>query len=317
MTMNWLRRTAVLAACASAALLTACGSSTVESAVTPTRIVSFGDALSDVGQTGVRYTINDGSTNIWSQQFAESYGRTLTAASAGGKGYARGNARVVATPDAAGFANTLTLTKQIDAFLAADAVGSNDMVVVNGGTSDVISQMAAVTAGTQTAAQMVTNSTQAGRDLGTQVRRLVNSGAKYVVVAGTYDLGRSPWATAINRVDLLSSASSAFNQAFLVSVVDLGANVLYIDAAYYFNLLVNSPGNYNLTNSVTPVCTSVDSGNSLGIGTGKVSSTLCNTSTLIASVDPLKYAFADSVYFTPVANRLFGVYAYDRVRARW
>ena len=59
MTRNWLRRTLVLAACASAALLAACGSSTVESAVTPTRIVSFGDALSDVGYAGKRYTIND------------------------------------------------------------------------------------------------------------------------------------------------------------------------------------------------------------------------------------------------------------------
>ena len=143
MTMNWLRRTAVLAACASAALLTACGSSSVESAFTPTRIVSFGDALSDVGQTGTRFTINDGSTNVWTQQFAASYGTTLTAASAGGQGYARGNARVLNSPDAAGFAATLTVKQQIDAFLAADKVGSGDMVVLNGGISDVITQMAA------------------------------------------------------------------------------------------------------------------------------------------------------------------------------
>lgn len=317
MTMNWLRRTAVLAACASAVLLTACGSSTVDSAITPTRIVSFGDAMSDVGQTGTRFTINDGSTNIWSQQFAESYGRTLTAASAGGKGYARGNARVVNTPDAAGFPATLTVKQQIDAFLAADKVTSGDMVVLNGGTSDVIAQMAAVTAGTQTEAQMVANAQQAGRDFAAQVRRVVAAGATHVVVAGTYDLGRSPWATAINKIDLLSDASSAFNRALLVDIVDLGANVLYVDAAYYFNLLVNSPGNYNLNNSVTPVCTSVDSGNGIGIGAGKVSSALCNKDTLVAGVDPLRYAFADSVYFTPVANRLFGVYAYDRVRARW
>ena len=98
MTSKWLRRTMVLAACASAALLTACGSSTVDSAVTPTRIVSFGDALSDVGYAGKRYTINDGSTNIWAQQFAASYGRTLETSSAGGAGYARGNARLALTP---------------------------------------------------------------------------------------------------------------------------------------------------------------------------------------------------------------------------
>ena len=155
MTSKWLRRTMVLAACASAALLTACGSSTVDSAVTPTRIVSFGDALSDVGYAGKRYTINDGSTNIWAQQFAASYGRTLETSSAGGAGYARGNARLALTPDAAGVAGTLTVTQQIDAFLAAGSIGSNDMVLINSGISDIISQMAAVKAGTITEATAV------------------------------------------------------------------------------------------------------------------------------------------------------------------
>ena len=98
MTNNWLRRTAVLAACASAAVLVACGSSTVDSAITPTRIVSFGDAFSDLGQSGVRYTINDGSVNIWTQQFAQNYGRTITSVAAGGTSYARGNARVLGSP---------------------------------------------------------------------------------------------------------------------------------------------------------------------------------------------------------------------------
>ena len=317
MTINWLRRTAVLAVCASAALLAACGSSTVESAFTPTRIVAFGDAMGDVGQTGTRFTINNGSINIWTQQFAVSYGRTLTAASAGGTGYARGNARVVNTPDAAGSSATLTVQQQIDAFLATDKITSGDMVVLSAGVSDVIAQMAAVTAGTQTEAQMVANAQQAGRDLGAQIRRMVTAGAAHVVVAGTYDLGRSPWATAINKINLLSDASSAFNHALLVSIVDLGANVLYVDAAYYFNLLVNSPGHHNLNNSVTPVCTSVDSGNGIGIGAGKVNSALCTKGTLVPGIDPLVYAYADSVYFTPVANRLFGTYAYDRVRARW
>ena len=317
MTMNWLRRTAVLAACASAALLTACGSSSVESAFTPTRIVSFGDALSDVGQTGTRFTINDGSTNVWTQQFAASYGTTLTAASAGGQGYARGNARVLNGPDAAGFAATLTVKQQIDAFLAADKVGSGDMVVLNGGISDVITQMAAVTAGTLTEAQMITNAEQAGRDFAAQVRRVVNAGATHVVVAGTYDLGRSPWATSINKVSLLSEASSRFNRTLLVDIVDLGDRVRYVDAAYYFNLLVNSPGNYSLNNSTTPVCTSVDSGNGIGIGAGQVNSALCTSGTLLAGADPIRYAFADPVYFTPVVNRLFGVYAYDQVRQRW
>ena len=30
-----------------------------------------------------------------------------------------------------------------------------------------------------------------------------------------------------------------------------------------------------------------------------------------------RYVFADRVYVTPEAQRLFGTYAYDRLHARW
>ena len=74
---------------------------------------------------------------------------------------------------------------------------------------------------------------KAGQELATQVRRLVTAGAKHVVVTGTYDLGKTPWATAINQVSLLNDASSRFNEGLLVNIVDLGANVLYVDCLLY------------------------------------------------------------------------------------
>lgn len=58
-------------------------------------------------------------------------------------------------------------------------------------------------------------------------------------------------------------------------------------------------------------------GETTGIGAGKVNSALCTTSTLLASANQDKYAFADSVYLTPSAQRQFGTYAYDRLRSRW
>ena len=64
-----------------------------------------------------------------------------------------------------------------------------------------------------------------------------------------------------------------------MNIVDLGANVLYIDAAYYVNLYTSSPGSYSFDNATTPVCTSVDAGNGIGIGTGQVNSALCNSNT--------------------------------------
>ena len=318
MAVNWLRRSVLAAACASVALLAACGSSTIESALKPERFVAFGDGFSDVGQVaGARYTVNDASVNNWTQQLAATYGLTLTPVSAGGTSYAQGNARVSAKPDAAGNASTPTVTQQVDTFLAAGGTKANDVVTLGAGTADIIAEMAAVTAGTQTPEQMLAHAQQAGKDLGAQAIRLVNAGAKYIVVSGAYNLGRSPWAIALGQVDLLTQASSKFNEAFLVSVVNQGANILYVDSAYYFNLVTSSPGSYSFDNSTTAVCTSVDAGNGIGIGAGQINSALCTPSTLLPAATYNRYVFADKVYVTPEAQRLFGTYAYDRLHARW
>jgi len=317
MSRNWMRRALLALACASAALMTACGSGTTESALVPSRFVAFGDGFSDLGEGGSRYTVNDGSANVWSQYMANLFGQNITAASAGGQSYARGNARVLLKPDAAGSTATLTVTEQVDRFLATNTIGPNDVMVIGGGFSDIIVQMAAVRAGTQTGEQMVANVRQAGRDLGAQVRRLVGAGAKYVVVTGAYNLARSPWAAAIGQGNLLLESSTRFNEELLVSIVDLGANVLFVDAAFHYNLVTGSPASYNLTDALGTVCTSVDPGPGIGIGNGQISSSLCNTSTIVTGVDYNMYVFADAVYPTPQAHRLFGEYAYHRVRARW
>ena len=317
MAANWMRRTVMVAACASAALLAACGSSTTESAITPARFIGFGDANTDVGQKGTRYTVNDGSVNNWALQVSTNYGKPLSPVSAGGTSYALGNARIQAKPDAAGNASTPTVTEQIDSFLAKGSFASSDVVIMSGGISDVIAGMAAVNAGTQTEAAMVAASRQAGVDMAAQVRRLVNAGAKYVLVTGTYDLSKTPWAKAIGREALLANASSRFNEGLLVNIVDLGASVLYVDLTYYVNLYTSVPANYGFNNATTPVCTSVDTTNGIGIGAGQVNSALCNGATLLPGANQTSYVFADSVYLTPSAQRQFGTYAYDRLRARW
>lgn len=317
MATNWMRRTVMVAACASAALLAACGSSTIESALTPNRFIAFGDAFSDVGQKSARYTVNDGSVNNWTQQLASRYGKTITPAASGGLSYATGNARITAKPDAAGDATTLTVTEQIDRFLAGGSFTANDVVFVNAGTSDVIAGVSSVRASTLSKDAMLTETRKAGEQLATQVRRLVTAGAKYVVVMGPYDMRKSPWATAINEATLLHDASTSFNTGLSVGIVDLGANVLSIDSAYYVNLYTNAPGSYGFDNATTPVCTSVDAGNGIGTGTGQVNSALCTAATLLPSANQNKYVFADAVYLTPSAHRQLGDYAYDRLRARW
>lgn len=317
MSCNWMRRALLALASASALLIAACGSGTIESQLKPSRIVVFGDSLSDLGQGGTRYTVNDGTVNVWTQQVAASFGVGLTTQASGGTSYATGNARINTRPDAGGNSTTPTVKEQIDVFLPTGPIGVNDLLIVNGGIADIIAEMAKVTAGTQTSDQMLANVRQAGRDLAAQVRRLVQAGATHVVVVGPYHLGKTPWALNIGRVDLLTEASSRFNDELLIAIVDLGANVLYVDAALNFNLMVGSPSSFGLSNVVDPVCTSGDPGLGIGTGAGQVNSALCNTTTLLPGADYARYLFADRIYPTPQGHRKFGEYAYTRIRARW
>jgi len=320
---NLLRRLALVTVCVPAACLVACGGGTTEGVLKPTRLVSFGDAFSDIGSQGTtsKYTVNDATTNTWVEQVASGYALTITPSSAGGLGFARGNARIVAKPDAAGQATTLTVTEQIDAFLVNNKPELNDLILINGGVSDIVSQASAVIAGTAAESDMITNVKQAGTDLGGQVRRLVQQGAKHVLVVGAYNLGESPWATRSGKATMLSDASIKFNEALLLSIVDLGNQVLYVDLYNYAKGVVLTPTAFGFTDATTVACTSVDAGNGIGTGSGQVNSALCTGTTVIAGAEVDKkynsYVFADGIYFTPAMNRLFGTNAYSRIHLRF
>ena len=329
MAFQRLRRALLLAACASTALLAACGGGSVESQFTPKRIVAFGDGFSDLGQGGNRYTVNDGSVNIWTQQLALRYGVGLSAQAAGGTSYAIGNARVAAKPDAAGVAATPTVTEQIATFMGSSGLREGDLIVIGAGTADVVAEGSLVFAGNPSVetvkARLDTakaNLAQAGRALAAQVHQLVNAGADKVLVVGSYNLERSPWAASISRTGELRELSRFFNEALLSAMKDLDARqVLFVDTAGYFNLVTAFPGSYSMDNATTPVCTSRDAGAGIGIGTGEVNSALCTTAppaTLLEGVDYNRFVFADAVYPTPRAHRLFGDFVFDdKVRRNW
>jgi phospholipase/lecithinase/hemolysin len=311
-----MRRALLALAPAALLALTACGSGTIESQFRPARVVVFGDALSDMGNTGHRFTVNDTSLN-WANIVAVDYGVNLDKSASGGTDYATGNARVVLTPDAAG-STAPTIQQQIDTFLAANtSFNAGDLVIVQGGVSDVIAQAQAYRAGTISADQLVANARQAGKDFAAQAKRVVAAGASHVVVLGTYDLGKTPWAATIAQQTALSNASLAFNNAVLVDLVDQGTNMLYTDVALLFNLMVSSPQSYGMTDATTVACTSVDPGPGIGIGTGQVSSALCTTSTIATGVNYSTLMWADPVYPTPVVHSQLANYVFTRVHDRW
>lgn len=316
--ISWRRALAAVALGASAVLLSACGSSTTESALKPARLIVFGDAFSDVGQAGTRYTVNDGTVNNWLQQVAAEYGTTIAASDSGGFGYARNGARIKEKPNLLGNADALTVAEQAAAFLATgNAYGGSDLVFVNGGMSDVIAQAKAFLAGSQTREQMVANARQAGTDLGAVVRSVVTSGAKYVAVAGTINVGVTPWAQSTGQASAIEEASLAFVTALKIAVVDLGSNVLTLEVDYYFNQAAREPGSFSMSNSRDLACTSTDPGVGIGLGTGEVNSALCTINTIASGVTYNSYMFADKLYVTPNLQRSFGTYVYGRLTNRW
>jgi phospholipase/lecithinase/hemolysin len=315
MAIHWLRRAWLLAA--AAVLLAGCGGGEdVTSQLTPGRVIVFGDAMADVGQTGARYTVNDGTLNNWPLYVADSYGHDVQPSNSGGFGYAWGNARVASKPDAAGNAATPTVREQVDAFLARTSPRADDLIILAAGTSDVIAQVQAVIEGRQASEAMQANVGQAGRELAEQVKRLVAAGAEHVVVSGPYNLGRSPWGRQTGRNEIMEAASSEFNEELLVALVDYGRTVLYVDMALFVNQLTASgAGQFRNANEV--VCESTDPGPGIGTGTGQVNSRLCTPSTIRSDANYNDYLFADRVYLTARGNQRLGEYARDRIRNRW
>lgn len=320
MAFQWGRCASYLAAAVTAVSLAACGSSSVESQLSPSRIIAFGDGQSDIGQSGSRFTIN-GLTDVranWTEEVAYVYGRTITPARSGGTSYAWGNTRIVATPDAAGDATTPTLSNQISNFLSVDAFGGNDLVLLSSGTSDIIVVAEQALNGEITQADAVAQMRTISADLTAQVQRLLDGGAKYIVVIGTYDLGKSVWARNVGQVAFLQQLSSAFNDGFKISMEEINyrPNVLYVDFAQYINAVDFQPQFYAIDNWAEPVCNSIAAGPGIGIGDGKVDSALCTTNTLVStSYD--RYGFADEVYLTPSLHRQLGNWAAGVIRDRW
>lgn len=300
---HWIFRAASAAlTLGAAALLAACGSGSVVSDLKAERFIAVGDGFSDVGQGGHAYTVNDGSPT-WLQQLASHYGLTLEPASAGGWGYAQGHARV----DSPAPSGVPSVREQVDQLLARTTLdGKTDVVFINGGMHDIVAAVEATGWTDETQATIET----AAKALAEQTRRVVDAGARHVVVTGVYNLCRSPWgyAQGIERDYEDCMPAWAFNQKLLLEINDMGATTLYFDAPLFYNLIINKPSSYPVDNVKDAVCTTPDA-------------STCTPSTVVQT-NYNRYLFADDLHFTPALQRLFVddgwlENAYTRFKNRW
>lgn len=326
MTRPWTglvtRRLAFGLLAGAAALLAGCGSGSVVSNFFPTRLISVGDGFSDVGQKGSNqlFTVNDG-TPIWIQSFASHYGLAVRPANqaagapaaedASYYGYAEGYARIV-VDGTSGATSAPSVAQQIDAVLGrvGGAFAKNDVVVVTGGTRDIV---AAVEenggAGTDATWAAVRS---AGTALAGQVERLVNAGAPHVLVVGVYNLGHTPWAAALggDAAGQIEALSVSFNDALKLGLQKYdGRRVLVSDPALLHNLIYNKPEDFGFEENFAPVCTTPDAHT-------------CTPATLNPpGVDYNRRLYADPLHFTPEMSRRFAsdgdLTIYSLVKNTW
>ena len=255
------------AALAATLLVAACGGSgEPETRFHATRVIAFGDESSLIVDThndanGNKYSVNAtvsttdptvicGLNAIWSQSVAASYGLVFPECNP--------PATAVATPvsriRAALGARAADLGAQIDAQQAESPLGAGDMTTVLIGEHDVLAEYRKYPAvGSD---QLVANVEAQGAEVGRQVNRITDTGAK-VLLSTIMDVGYSPFATGerdADKITLLSLLSQRFNASMRATIINDGRRIGLILLDELTVSVVKFPGFQGFTNPFVGVC---------------------------------------------------------------
>ena len=189
-----------------------------------------------------------------------------------------------------------------------------ELVVVMAGTNDVFVELALMAP--ISPAQAVQNVAAAGAELGKLVRsEVVAKGAKQVLVLNVPNLSLSPsvQVQGANAVALFDTMTRAFNDQLATALQGV-PEVRVADAYGLLTDMLANPRKYDLSNVTDVACgPNAFSGSPTTNGTAVV----CNSANLLPG-DRSRYLFADGVYPTPYAHRLFSNFALDQLReAGW
>jgi len=305
-----------LLACSLALLIFGCGDQNEESRPQFSRVVSFGDSLSDLGTYqpvagftgGGRFTTNPGK--LWVEIVAQRLDLTLapnrtegfglTPSIGSGTGYAQGGARVKLRPGTGcnpdpgtgecTFASAVPVAEQISRHLEASSLDAHDLVFVFAGSNDVFVQEGAVSA-SFSADQAAEAMRTAARDQIAEIQRVAAAGAKHIVTFTLPDSSLTPDGAAMSaeKRALRSRLVEAFNTT-LKSAADDGSlgGALVVDAFASMADQIANPSRYGLLDVTHPAC-------NLQVLSGG-SSLFCSSSSLVSPNADMTYLFADGVH---------------------
>jgi phospholipase/lecithinase/hemolysin len=321
------------------ALLTACGggsdsggsdsggsTSSAPAGGVKLQVVAFGDSLSDVGTYapvasavgGGRFTTNPGQ--VWTQDVAQYYGDTLTAAFTidlghelkpqSGLGYAQGGSTVATPADQNQFLTDvigdveMPVNQQISSYLSAHgSFNSGQLVLVWAGANDVLR------AGSPPAANATVQT--AATTLAQLVAKIVQSGAAHVVVVNVPNIGLSP--DGIKSSDgggNLTQLSQLFNATLNAALQSNGlqGKVIVIDSYAWTTQTI---GNYQANGfTVSNTGQACDASR-----TPHDTSLLCSPATYVSSNADQTYMFADNLHPTTRMHLLFAQYVEQQLAA--
>ena len=232
--------------------------STAASATDFSKVVVFGDSLSDAGNlslaqgspTPLRFTTNPGKTAA--DLVAAGLGSPIQASLLGGTDYAFGGAGVVQ-----GVAPVPTLPQQFQMYLAANGghADANALYQVWGGANDIFYLTGTTTDPNALAAGTVKAATTELGLLG----QLQASGAKYVVVYNLPNIGKTPDGMAGGAAASAGATQLAvlFNGTLNTGLAQLsgqGLNVIPVNTYALLNEVIANPAAYGFSNVTTPAC---------------------------------------------------------------
>jgi outer membrane lipase/esterase len=260
-----------VAALAATLLVAACGGSGEPTTrFHATRVIAFGDETSLIVDTrhdanGSKYSVNAtvsatdqtfvcGFNAIWSQSVAAFYGLVFPECNPAPNAVAAPTSRI----RAAFGARAADLGAQIDAQQAESPLREGDMVTVLIGEHDVLAEYAKYPA--VPSDQLVANVESEGAEVGRQVNRITDTGAK-VLLATIMDVGYAPYGTAerathadIDRAALLSQLSQRFNASLRATIVNDGRKIGLILLDELTTSVLKFPGFQGFTNPYIGVC---------------------------------------------------------------
>lgn len=288
--MNWVplrRGLAVL----SLAVLAACGGgrSQVEPFV-PTRLLSFGDEFSLLTADGKRYGVNalkadnsgavDCSLNpMWIQTLATQFKLGMSQCNPS-------SLAVAVTLRGQVGAKVADVKAQIDAQLAAGAVGPKDLITVQSGLHD-LAEIYAQFPG-KSAAELATLAQQRGKALAEQVNRLANLNGRILVLTvldpSLTPLGLAEKAahTDTDRAVLLSDLAKAFNLGLRMGLIEDGRLIGLVLADEAVSQIVKFASFYGYDDVTRVACTTALPN--------------CTTATLAPEAVGKKWLWADAIH---------------------